>query len=230
MTTKFTYNNNTSNSKIGKNKGIGTVMITADSCPDTCKLKGQGCYAEAGFVGMHWRKLNKGETGTDWVGLAEQVKTKQPKSGVVRFGVAGDLPQHGRTGEINGNLVGLLQGIFSGLKVYGYTHHRQSPHNLQIIQQMAANGWFVNFSCDSLQDAVDTVKRGHSAVCVVPHTETRKRWHVDGVPVVVCPAQTREGMDCATCQLCMHERRCVVAFRAHGAKRKTVTQRLASVL
>ncbi len=230
MTTKFTYNHNTSNSKIGKNKGIGTVMITADSCPDTCKLKGQGCYAETGFVGLHWGRLNRGETGTDWIGLAEEVKTKQPRSGVVRFGVAGDLPQHGRTGEINGNLVGLLQGIFSGLKVYGYTHHRQSPHNVQIVEQMAANGWHVNFSCDSMQDAVDTVKRGHSAVCVVPHTETRKRWHVDGVPVVVCPAQTREGMDCATCQLCMHERRCVVAFRAHGAKRKTVTQRLESVL
>ena len=230
MTTKFTYNSNTSNTKIGKNKGIGTVLITADSCPDTCKLKGQGCYAETGFVGLHWGRLNRGETGTDWVGLAEQVKAKQPKSGLVRFGVAGDLPQHGRTGEINGNLVGLLQGIFNGLKVYGYTHHRQSPHNLQIIEQMAASGWHVNFSCDSMQDAVDTVKRGHSAVCVVPHTETRKRWHVDGVPVVVCPAQTREGMDCATCRLCMHERRCVVAFRAHGAKRKTVTQRLESVL
>lgn len=230
MSTKFTYNHNTSNSKIGKNKGIGTVMITADSCPDTCKLKGQGCYAETGWVGIHWRRLNANVTGTDWVGLNDQVKARPPKSGLVRFGVAGDLPQHGQTGEINGNLVGLLQGIFKGLKVYGYTHHRQSPHNLQIIQEMAANGWYVNFSCDSLQDAVDTVKRGYPAVTVVSENETRQRWYVDGVPVVVCPAQTRDGMDCATCRLCMGPRKCVVAFRAHGAKRKSVTRRLESVL
>ena len=230
MTTKFTYNPNTSNTKIGKNKGIGTVMITADSCPDTCKLKGQGCYAETGWVGIHWRKLNNGTTGTDWIGLNDQVKAKPPKSGLLRFGVAGDLPQHGQTGEINGNLVGLLQGIFKGLRVYGYTHHRQSLHNLQIIEQMASGGWFVNFSCDDIQQAVETFKRGYSAVTVVSENETRKHWIVDGVPVVVCPAQIRDGMDCATCKLCMGSRKCIVAFRAHGARKRTVTQRLDSVL
>ena len=109
-------------------------------------------------------------------------------------------------------------------------HQEKIQITVQIIEQMAASGWHVNFSCDSMQDAVDTVKRGHSAVTVVSENETRRRWYVDGVPVVVCPAQTRDGMDCATCKLCMGPRKCVVAFRAHGAKRKSVTRRLESVL
>lgn len=29
----------------------------AQSCPNACSLKGSGCYAEGGPLGMHWRKV-----------------------------------------------------------------------------------------------------------------------------------------------------------------------------
>jgi len=49
----------------------------------------------------------------------------------------------------------------------------------------------------------------------------------NGLPIVVCPAQTTKGIQCATCKLCqVRDRKSIVGFLAHGVKAKQLTEKL----
>jgi hypothetical protein len=49
----------------------------------------------------------------------------------------------------------------------------------------------------------------------------------EGRTIIVCPAQTREDITCATCGLCARaDRRVIIGFRAHGSRAR-VTDALA---
>ena len=49
----------------------------------------------------------------------------------------------------------------------------------------------------------------------------------NGLPIVVCPAQTQEDMACNICELCQkRDRKSIVGFKAHGSRRKKLTKKL----
>jgi hypothetical protein len=49
----------------------------------------------------------------------------------------------------------------------------------------------------------------------------------NGLPIVVCPAQTQEDMSCDICELCQkRDRKSIVGFKAHGSRRKKLTAKL----
>jgi len=49
----------------------------------------------------------------------------------------------------------------------------------------------------------------------------------DGIPIVVCPAQTQEEMSCDVCKLCqVRDRKSIVGFKAHGTAKKRLSKKL----
>lgn len=236
MITRFKLTARSSNRKTGP---IATTMSSSDSCPATCPFNnGNGCYAAGGPTAIHWRKLDKGETGGDWLNLAHQladaVRSGKLKPGtMLRHNVAGDLPH--TDGRIDSYILRQLAEMFNVHKLvpFTYTHHKQDGNNLQAIEDCNKYWRFtVNLSCDSEQQASKRHREGFPAVCVVPSDDTRKNWRdASGVRFQTCPAQLKEGVTCETCKLCSKaDRACVVAFRAHGASHKRVDKRLAEAL
>ena len=138
MVTKFQLTPRSSNRKTGP---IATIRSSSNSCPSTCPFNnGGGCYAAGGPEAIHWRKLDKSENPIHqgWLGLSDQFRAAKLKPGtLLRLNTAGDLPHLPTTGEILGNVVDLMRGIFENHKVvpFTYTHHRQTEHNLAVIDR-----------------------------------------------------------------------------------------------
>jgi len=225
MITRYKLTPRSSNRKTGP---IATTMSDRGTCPDSCPLKGNGCYADAFPLRLHWDRLTRGETGGSWLDLAHSMaRAKLPAGSLLRHNVAGDLPHD--AGKIRQDQAWNLAAIFRDAKVqaFTYTHHRQDADNLAVVREISSAGLFTNLSCDSEAQASERHRDGFAAVCVVPDDDSRKAW-VDshGVKFRVCPAQLADGVTCQTCRACAGPRDYVVAFRAHGNKRRAVSDRL----
>ena len=86
-------------------------------------------------------------------------------------------------------------------------------------------GFTVNASTESLDRADHAMSLGLPAVTVVRNDKPVPKRSPAGNRVVVCPAQTREDVACADCQLCSKaDRGCIVAFLAHGNAKRTVNE------
>ena len=61
--------------KKSSNKKVGPIPVTTSSkttCPASCPMLENGCYASAGFhTNMHWNKVTSGERGTDVAGFCD---------------------------------------------------------------------------------------------------------------------------------------------------------------
>ena len=232
MITKFQLTPKSRNRKTGP---IATIRSSSNTCPSTCPFNnGGGCYAAGGSEAIHWRKLDQSEKPehvNGWLGLSDQFRAAKLKPHtLLRLNTSGDLPHLPATGEILGNVVDLMRGIFEHHQVipFTYTHHRQTEHNLSVVDRQNQSGFTVNLSCDSEERASMMHRRGFPSVVVVPADDDREQWRdADGVKFLTCPAQTGE-TNCDRCRLCARAgRNFVIAFRAHGNKSKQITRRLA---
>lgn len=43
---------------------IPVSTTSRNSCPGACPLRGNGCYADGGPLGMYWRKVSDGRAGS----------------------------------------------------------------------------------------------------------------------------------------------------------------------
>ena len=230
MVTKFQLTPKSSNRKTGP---IATIRSSSNTCPKTCPFNnGGGCYAASGPEAIHWRKLDKSDKPEHqgWIGLADQFTAAKLKPHtLLRVSTAGDLPHLPATGEILGNVVDLMRAIFEHHQCipFTYTHHRQTEHNLAVVDRQNQAGFTVNLSCDSEEKAAFRHRRGFPSVVVVPADDKRDQWRdADGVKFLTCPAQTGEAT-CDSCRLCARAGRgFVIAFRAHGNARKKISARL----
>jgi len=220
-----------SNRKTGP---IATTMSSSDTCPSTCPYNnGNGCYAAGGPTAIHWRKLDRRETGTPLLDFGHQLAAAKLQPGsLLRWNVAGDLPHN--DGQINLPVLQQLVGTMvrgAKLRPFSYTHHIQNTDNLTAVQWCNESGFTINLSCDSQDQASKRHRQGFAAVCVVRSDDERRSWIDEhGVRFQTCPAQLKDGITCMDCQLCTKaERCCVVAFRAHGASHKRIDKRLAQM-
>jgi hypothetical protein len=211
--------------KKSSNKKTGPIAVSTtskDSCPSTCPLKGNGCYADSGPLRLHWDKVSDGPRGVNLQTFIDQLKTL-PDGTCFRLNQAGDLPHY--SGFIDYKALEQITNACAERKLiaWSYTHHRvDNMHNLEVIQKANADGLTVNVSAHSQQHAAECHKQGLPAVCIVPKNESRKNWEHDGVKFLVCPAQWSD-KNCAECKLCsVADRSCVVAFKAHGTQAKKV--------
>lgn len=220
MAHRYHLTKKSSNIKTGP---IAVSTTSKDSCPSTCPLKGNGCYAESGPLLLHWNKVSDSSRGIDLQTFIDALKTL-PEGSCFRHNQAGDLPHY--SGFINYKELEAITEACAERKLiaWTYTHHKvDNSHNVEVIQKANTDGLTVNVSAHSQQHALDVYRKGMPAVCIVPKDTQVNTWCNDGVKFVVCPAQTKANKTCADCKLCANaERTCVVAFKAHGTQAKKV--------
>ena len=84
--------------RVSSNKKTGPIPVTTSSentCPSTCPLYGKGCYAKAGPLALHWRKVSdenekRSLSFSDFIAGIKSL----PKGQLFRHNQAGDLPHY----------------------------------------------------------------------------------------------------------------------------------------
>lgn len=202
---------------------IAVSTTSRDSCPTSCPLKGNGCYAESGPLLLHWNKVSGGSRSLSLDGFIDALRTL-PEGSCFRHNQAGDLPHYG--GFIAYKELEAITNVCAERKLiaWTYTHHKvDNSHNVEVIQKANTDGLTVNVSAHSQAHAIDVYRQGLPAVCIVPKDTNVNTWCTDGVKFIVCPAQTKANQTCAECKLCANaDRPFVIAFKAHGTQVKKV--------
>ena len=229
---------------------IAATYAPRSTCPPSCGFYTKGCYALAGFRTAHtWARISvpgadglegraehpqvasadAGETWDNvlaWVPLA----VRRSPHGLLRWGIAGDLPGDGERVDAlkTADLVRTVDR--AGGQLIAYTH-RSDPETLALAMWARDLGQALNVSCDHAGESDAVMSTGLPCVTVMPHAPTvdGKPWKTDrtpeGKPIVQCPAEWSEGVQCVTCgngrPLCSRaERTYAVGFSAHGTAKK----------
>jgi hypothetical protein len=201
----YRLNPNSSNRKLGKN--FASTYTSRNSCPDTCKLKGNGCYGD-NFPLVKW---------WDSCELPLQKLTYElgrlPKGSNLRINVAGDIPSPTEITAYNAVIKKRR------LNVLCYTH--RPPEFFTVKAEFT-----LNFSTENITRAVELHNEGYAVVVVLPSTlpfAKVRKWA--GVPIVTCPAEYRDETTCSNCMMCaIPERKFIVGFTAHGSRKALVNE------
>jgi len=210
--------------RFSKNSKVGPIPVSyteRSSCPDSCELKSNGCYAELGNTGVHWKKYCR----LDWSDFCAQVKSL-PKNTLWRHNVAGDLP--GENLKIDSKLFKKLIESNCGKKGFTYTHKPTNATNKKLIKYANENGFTINLSADNLQQADKLSKLNIAPVVVVlPSDSPTKLKTPEGRNVTVCPAEYADNITCSNCGACAKSsRKIIIGFRAHGVRKESINKRL----
>jgi hypothetical protein len=223
------YVSDSGNAKIiGSQKADATYASIRASCPDSCALKAQGCYAQGGHVGMTVRRLDAAAKGRDVVRAEVQAIDGSyqgravPKGRSLRLHVSGDA----RTTRAARSLAAAVvrwQARGGGL-AWSYTHAWRN------VKRAAWNTVSVLASVESPQLAAAVRRQGYAPALVVDAHKSAKAYVAHGVRWIPCPQQTR-GIGCTDCGLCLDAdalfaRHAGIAFEAHGEKKNAVKRRL----
>lgn len=222
------------NSKTGP---IPVSITSGDTCPDACPLRGAGCYAEGGRLGMAWRRVERGEGRAAGLGAFLAAVRALPDGQLWRHNQAGDLP--GAGDSIDNWALRKLTEANNGKRGFTYTHKPVGPYsaleisNALAVERANRSGFTVNLSADSLREADELAALGIGPVVVTLPADAPDAPSLTpaGRTVVVCPAQTAKGeargVTCESCGLCaVAARRSVVGFKAHGFRKGTLNKRL----
>jgi len=204
-----------SNSKVGK---IPVTTSGRESCPKSCPLINNGCYASAGYyTRMHWDKVTSGERGTSFNDFIASIKSLKPDT-LWRHNVAGDL--QGKKDVISAHKLRQLTKANTGKRGFTYTHYPiTEKKNREAIEAANKNGFTVNVSANSPVDAI-AIRKAYklAVVTIVPSDYWANGNKVDDI--VRCPAEYKE-TNCKECKLCQRsERAVIVGFTAHGSQSK----------
>lgn len=205
------------------NAKTGPIPVTTTSqstCPTACPLRGNGCYAEYGPLGMHWRQVSDGRRGGTLDELCAQIK-RLPKRQLWRWAQAGDLPGDGT--QIDAVAVDQLVQANRGRDGFGYTHYDVSdPHNAEIVAKANRDGFVINLSADNLERADELAALGIApVVCVLPAGTMKPLKTPAGRHVSICPATVRDDVTCASCGICaVPGHKAIIGFPAHGTGAK----------
>ena len=216
---------------VSGNRKVGPIKVTTSeksSCPSECGIKAE-CYAGGGPLAIHWNKVGEGQRGDNWDGFVNRVKRFR-KNELWRHNQAGDLPQD-ENGKLDADKCESLADAASHTDGWTYTHYNpMDKHNFEVIQKMnSVGGLVVNLSADTMEQADTYSRLGIAPVTVVLPEDAPNMGNKtpEGLPIVVCPAQTQEDMSCNICELCQkRDRKSIVGFKAHGSRRKKLTAKL----
>lgn len=111
------------------NSKTGPIPVTTSiksTCPTSCPLKGNGCYAEAGPISWHWKAVGENR-GYSLEQLCEEISAL-PKHQLWRWAQASDLPGDGE--YIDEVALAKITKANTGRNGFGYTHYDpRIPHN-----------------------------------------------------------------------------------------------------
>jgi hypothetical protein len=205
--------------KKSANAKTGPIPVTysqRETCPPTCPHYRDDCYAEDYFTRMAWDKVPR--TGVEWGELCSKVSAL-PAGQLWRHNVAGDLPGVGEAVDVEALKLLVLANV--GRRGFTYSH-KKSSQAIEAIREANRDGFTVNLSADDAGEADQLAELDAGPVVAIVPTDTpEKSTTPGGRAIVVCPAQTREDVSCADCQLCSRrDRAVIVGFRAHGTRAK----------
>ena len=203
-----------------KNRKTGPIPISVSpktSCPPSCLLRGNGCYAEYVQLGWHWNRLSSGETGISWKAFLDAVRGL-PRHELWRHNVAGDLPGNGD--KINAKKLAELVTANRGKRGFTYTHKHLSSENLTAIRAANRSGFTINLSASTLEEADALARKKAGPVVVILRADAAYH-HVEQTPegrkVIVCLESYRKDIQCINCGLCADPKRtAIIGFPAHG--------------
>ena len=228
---------------ISGNRKVGKIPVSTteeESCPDSCfhryarddqgriEINKQGnkkrgsCYAKSGPLAMVWSRVSK--QGDNWDLFCKAVE-RFPVGQKWRHNQAGDLPKT-KQGKIDKRKTRKLSKASIGKRGWTYTHHNPVDNAAIILECNSRDGLTVNLSADNVKQADSYHQLGLGPVVVTLPYDAPWQGNKtpNGLPIVICPAQKVDNMDCATCMLCEKKnRKSIVGFIAHGKSKKRVT-------
>ena len=228
------YVSDSGNTKImGSKKVDATYASIKHTCPDSCSLKNQGCYAQTSFVGMvNIRMQKEAKKGSPLSVARAEAKAidnsydggQVPSGRALRLHVAGDSRTWGGTRLINAAVARWKQR--GGGDVWSYTH---------AWKHVARSEWSEVSILASVADTseVEAAKaQGYAPAIVVSEHPSEKAYTLPGSDIkwIPCPNQTR-GVGCTDCKLCFNADRLFnggfgISFAAHGVKKESIKRHL----
>jgi len=222
--------------RVSGNSKTGPIPVSgspSDTCPPACPFapkdgKPNGCYAAYGPISWQWAKLNKGKIGFEWSEFLTQIK-RLARHTLWRHNQFGDLKGFGDS--IDTQALADLVKANKGRKGFTYTHKpvlaRQGgsfESNASAVKTANALGFAVNLSANNMEHADELKSLDVGPVAsVVPENTPNVFYTPKGNKGVICPAQQKEGVTCASCKLCsVIDRSIIVGFKAHGVGKKKV--------
>ena len=210
----------TEKSRNAKTGPIPVSTTSADTCPNDCPFRGNGCYADGYPLKGRWDEVTRGERGGSLATLCEQVAAL-PAGRLWRHNQAGDLPGDGE--RIDSAGLAAIVAANSGKRGFTFTHYNPArKRNAAAIRKANASGFTVNLSANNLEHADDlaALDIGPVAVVLPAGFDGRQTETPAGRRVAQCPATYRD-TTCADCGLCAkRERRVIVGFPAHGINKR----------
>lgn len=230
------YVEDSKNKKIsGRRRADATYVPVKQTCPKSCKLMDNGCYAKLSYVGIVNSRLTKKADNLSPVKVARleaQAIDNAYSGGPIpeyrdlRIHVSGDSRTIIGTKIINA-AVGRWKNR-GGDSAFGYTHAwKHVPRNTWSNVSMLA-------SVDSIKDVTSARKNGYAPAIVVPEFPSKRAFKLKDSDTtwIPCPAELKkENIACADCRLCMKAEWLFstnrgIAFAAHGVQKDKVKKRL----
>lgn len=210
------------------NRKTGRIPVTTSpesTCPESCSLKKNGCYAESGP--MLWRWQQNSLSFEEMISLIFCL----PKGKLWRHNQAGDLP--GLNEKIDCSQTKRLVEANEGKLGWTYTHKPVDPsqsgsswldHNLQIIQYMNDHGFTVNLSADGFSQLDQLMQYGLPCVTILPSwIQEEQIFSPGGHKICLCKACINPLFRCVECQWCQkRDRSFAIGFPAHGRGKRKV--------
>lgn len=213
-----------------------TYTSIQKTCPETCELKDNGCYASQSYVGIVNSRLTKeaSNLSTLEIARAEAFVIDNsygggdiPTNRHMRIHVSGDSRTVKGSKLIN-SAVGRWKKRGDGTnKVWSYTHAwKKIPAKIWSNVSMLA-------SVDKPSDVKEARELGYAPAIVVPDFKNDKAFYLDETDTkwLPCPAQTKDKVTCASCKLCMrsdflYKNNIGIAFAVHGVRSEKLKRRL----
>lgn len=210
------------------NRKTGPIPVTYSeraTCPPSCPHYRADCYAEDFYTRMSWDKVP--QRGGDLGALCASVAAL-PEGQLWRMNVAGDLPGEGE--ELDPVALGQIVRANIGRRGFTYTH-KKSAESIEWAGHATRWGFTVNLSADDAGEADTLAETGLPVTAIVPMDCPEKSYTPEGRTIIVCPAQTREHVSCASCGLCARaDRGVIIGFRAHGTRARVTDAKARRVI
>jgi len=208
----------TSAVEISKNEKTGYVSATyapIQSCPSSCPFKDNGCYAQGGNCGVHFRRMSNAAQDKSLVEIAQDEANQIDKlQGLfdLRVHVTGDCST-----DETAQIVSEACARFTekqGKTAWAYTH---------AWKQVDRKSWgtvTVKASCETVQAVVEATEKGYSAALVTSLDRLAlnvKALAEKGFKPVLCRNFVNK-TQCVSCRKCLKDdNKTVVLIPTHGA-------------
>ena len=232
------YVQNSQNKKLAGSERVDTTYAAIKAtCPNTCSLKNEGCYAQLSFVGITNSRLNKQSEGKSALEVARYEANAIdnsydghgiPEDTNLRLHVSGDSRTVKGSRLINSS-VGRWRKR-GGKNCWSYTHAWMNVHRSvwSHVSMLA--------SVSNVEEAALAREKGYAPAIVVSQFTNSKVFKLPGseIKFIPCPAQTNPGgkqVGCSDCKLCFNADRLFkdnfgIAFEAHGVKKNSIKRKL----